>query len=249
MQKILGYIRRACQEFNLIEDGDKIAVGVSGGKDSLVLLAGLAKMRRFYEKKYEVYAVSLDPRFGGVDGDYSAVEELCKKLDVPFTLVRTDIGEIVFDIRKEPNPCSLCAKMRRGALHDAAKSLGCNKLALGHNNDDAIETFVMNLLQEGRIGCFAPMSYLSRKDITVIRPLVFAPEFAVMSCAKRNNFNIVKSKCPADKTTTRQKTKEMLAQLEHENHGVKQRIFGAMRKAGIDRWGYPEESNDSDTGE
>ena len=193
MQKILGYMRRACQEFDLIEDGDKIAVGVSGGKDSLVLLCGLALMRRFYEKKYEVCAITLDPRFGGQEADYSPVERLCEKLDVPFKLVRTDIGEIVFDIRKEPNPCSLCAKMRRGALHDAAKSMGCNKLALGHNNDDAIETFVMNLLNEGRIGCFAPISYLSRKDITVIRPLVFAPEHAVLSCAKRNNLEIVKS--------------------------------------------------------
>lgn len=238
MQKILGYIRRACQEFDLIEDGDKIAVGVSGGKDSLVLLAGLAKMRRFYEKKYDVAAVTLDPRFGGEDGDYSPVERLCKKLDVEFKLVRTDIAEIVFDIRKEPSPCSLCAKMRRGALHDTAKSLGCNKLALGHNNDDAIETFMMNLFQEGRIGCFAPISYLSRKDITLIRPLVFAPEHIVASCARRNNFEIVKSKCPADKHTTRQSMKEFLAELEHKNHGVKQRIFGAMRKAGIDRWNY-----------
>lgn len=238
MQKILGYVRRACQEFDLIEDGDKIAVGVSGGKDSLVLLAGLARMRRFYERKYELFAVTLDPRFGKADGDYSAVERLCGELDVPFTLVKTDIAEIVFDIRKEPSPCSLCAKMRRGALHDAAKSLGCNKLALGHNYDDAIETFMMNLFQEGRIGCFAPMSYLSRKDITVIRPLVFAPEYAVISCAKRNNFEVVKSKCPADKHTTRQTMKEFLNALEHENHGVKQRIFGAMRKANIDRWGY-----------
>lgn len=238
MQKILGYIRRACQEFDLIEDGDKIAVGVSGGKDSLVLLAGLAKMRRFYEKKYEVAAITLDPRFGGAETDYSPVERLCGELDVEFSLIRTDIGEIVFDIRKEPNPCSLCAKMRRGALHDAAKALGCGKIALGHNNDDAIETFMMNLFQEGRIGCFAPISYLSRKDITLIRPLVLAPEHTVISCAKRNNFEIVKSKCPADKKTARQSTKEFLAALECENKGIKQRIFGAMRKAGIDRWGY-----------
>ena len=243
MQKILGYMRRACQEFDLIEDGDKIAVGVSGGKDSLVLLSGLALMRRFYEKKYEVCAITLDPRFGGTETDYSPVERLCEKLDVPFKLVRTDIGEIVFDIRKEPNPCSLCAKMRRGALHDAAKSMGCNKLALGHNNDDAIETFVMNLLNEGRIGCFAPISYLSRKDITVIRPLVFAPEHAVLSCANRNNLKIVKSKCPADKTTRRQWTKELLRSLERDNKGTKERIFGAMRKAGIDRWGYREQEN------
>lgn len=238
MQKILGYMRRACQEFDLIEDGDKIAVGVSGGKDSLVLLCGLAEMRRFYEKKYDICAITLDPRFGGEETDYSPVARLCEKYGIEFKLVKTDIGEIVFDIRKEPNPCSLCAKMRRGALHDAAKSMGCNKLALGHNNDDAIETFVMNLLNEGRIGCFSPISYLSRKDITVIRPLVFAPEQAVMSCAKRNNLEIVKSHCPADKTTRRQWTKELLRSLDRDNKGTKERIFGAMRKAGIDRWGY-----------
>lgn len=243
MQKILGYIRRACQEFDLIQDGDRIAVGVSGGKDSMVLLAGLALMRRFYEKKYDVVAITLDPRFGGKETDYTPVAKLCEKLGVEYHLIRTDIGEIVFDIRKEPNPCSLCAKMRRGALHDAAKEAGCNKLALGHNNDDAIETFIMNLFQEGRIGCFAPITYLSRKDITLIRPLVLAPEYAVMSCARRNNFEIVKSKCPADKKTTRQTTKEFLADLEHKNKGIKQRIFGAMRKAGIDRWGYREDND------
>lgn len=244
MQKMLGYIRRACQEFDLIEDGDRIAVGVSGGKDSLVLLAGLALMRRFYEKKYEVVALSLDPRFGGVETDYSPVAELCEKLGVEYHVLKTDIAEIVFDIRKEPNPCSLCAKMRRGALHDLAKAQGCNKLALGHNNDDAIETFMMNLFNEGRIGCFSPISYLSRKDITVIRPLVFAPEHAVEACARRNHFTIVKSNCPANKHTNRETTKQLLARLEHENKGIKMRIFGAMRKAGIDRWGYknkPEE--------
>lgn len=242
MQKIYGYLRRACQEFDLIEDGDKIAVGVSGGKDSLVLLAGLAGLRRFYEKKFDIAAVTLDPKFGGVETDYSPVERLCETLEVEFKLIRTDIGEIVFDIRKEPSPCSLCAKMRRGALHDAAKELGCNKLALGHNNDDALETFIMNLFKEGRIGCFAPISYLSRKDITVIRPLVFAPEHAVTACAKRNNFEIVKSKCPVDKTTTRQTTKEFLAELEHNDKGIKQRIFGAIRKSGIDRWGYKDDN-------
>lgn len=240
MQKILGYMRRACQEFDLIDDGDRIAVGVSGGKDSLVLLAGLAHMRRFYEKKYEIAALTLDPRFGGEETDYTPVAELCERLGVEHHLLKTDIGEIVFDIRKETNPCSLCAKMRRGALHDLAKAHGCNKLALGHNNDDAVETFVMNLLNEGRIGCFAPISYLSRKDITVIRPLVFAPEHAVMSCAKRNNFTVVKSKCPADKHTDREAAKQMLAALERERKGVKARIFGAMRKADIDRWGYRE---------
>jgi len=250
MQKIYGYIRRACQEFDLIEEGDKIAIGVSGGKDSMVLLAGMAGLRRFYEKKFEIAAITLDPRFGGTENDYSPVERLCERLDVKFKLLRTDIGEIVFDIRKEPSPCSLCAKMRRGALHDAAKSLGCNKLALGHNNDDVLETFVMNLLHEGRIGCFAPISYLSRKDITVIRPLVFAPEHAVMSCAKRSGFEIVKSRCPVDKKTARQDAKEFLDKLERENRGVKQRIFGAIRKSGIDRWGYKNaDKNDTNDNE
>ena len=248
MQKILGYLRRACQEFDLIEDGDKIAVGVSGGKDSLVLLTGLAMMRRFYEKKYEVCAITLDPRFGGEETDYTPVAQLCERLGVEYRVIRTDIAEIVFDIRKEPNPCSLCAKMRRGALHDEAKAAGCNKLALGHNYDDAIETFMMNLFQEGRIGCFSPKSYLSRKDITLIRPLVFATEHVVLSCAKRNDLPVVKSKCPADKHTTRQSMKEFLTALEKTNHGVKQRIFGAMRKAGIDRWGYkdPEKTEDAE---
>ncbi len=246
MQKMLGYVRRACQEFDLIEDGDKIAVGVSGGKDSLVLLCALAKMRRFYEKKYEVCAVTIDPKFGGVEGDYSAVERLCSELSMPYKIVKTDIGEIVFDIRKETNPCSLCAKMRRGALCDAVKEMGCNKLALAHNNDDAIETFIMNLFNEGRIGCFAPISYLSRMGVTVIRPLVFAPENAVMSCAKRNALEIVKSKCPADKTTKRQWTKEFLRELERNDRGIKERIFGAMRRAGIDRWGYKNNNSDEE---
>lgn len=150
-------------------------MGVSGGKDSLVLLAGLAQMKRFAEFDYDITAVTIDPGFNGVPNNYDAVARLCEKLDVPFSLVHTQIGEIVFDIRKEPNPCSLCANMRRGALHDAAKAAGCNKLALGHNNDDVIETFIMNLFNEGRIGCFSPKTHLDRKDITVIRPLVLAP--------------------------------------------------------------------------
>lgn len=238
MQKIVGYMRKACQEFKLIENGDKIAVGVSGGKDSLVLLAGLAKMRRFAEFSYDLHCITLDPRFGGTDGNYSELEKLCNSLNVPFTLIRTDIAEIVFDIRKESNPCSLCSKMRRGALHDAAKAAGCNKIALGHNNDDVIETFMMNLFREGRIGCFAPKTYLSRKDITMIRPLVFAPENKVLSCCLRNNFEIVKSKCPADKTTVRQQTKEFFDEMEKKDKGFKLRIFGALRKNGINGWGY-----------
>ena len=240
MQKIYGYLRRACKEFDLISDGDRIAVGVSGGKDSMVLLAGLSGMRRFYGKKYEICAVTVDPRFNKTDTDYSAVERLCEKLGVEFHLIKTDIAQIVFDVRKEPNPCSLCAKMRRGALCGAARELSCNKIALGHNNDDAVETFMMNLIHEGRIGCFAPISHMDKTDITVIRPLVLAPEHAVISAARRNNFEIVKSPCPEDKHTARQDAKELLRSLEREDRGVKARIFGAMRRAGIDDWGGAE---------
>ncbi len=241
MQKILGYIRKACQEFNLISRKsdncrDKIAVGVSGGKDSLVLLAGLAGMRRFAEFDYDIEAVTLDPKFGGIAGDFSSISALCRKLGVNHTIVPTDIGEIVFDVRKEKNPCSLCANLRRGILNSTAKELGCNKLALGHHNDDVIETFIMNLFKEGRIGCFAPKSYLSRSDITVIRPLVFAPESMVSACCKRNGFEIVKSKCPADKNTLREDTKKWLADMEYNDKGFKQRIFGALRRNGVDGW-------------
>jgi tRNA(Ile)-lysidine synthase TilS/MesJ len=236
MQRILGYMRKACQEYGLIEDNDKIAVGVSGGKDSMVLLAALAKMRRFFEAKYELHAVSLDPRFGGKDGDYSPVQRICDEFNVPFTLIRTDIAEIVFDIRKEKNPCALCAKMRRGALHDAAKDAGCNKIALGHNNDDVIETFIMNLFREGRIGCFAPKSYLSRKDLTMIRPLIFAPEAAVLGTCNKSGFEIIKSPCPVDKLTERQRVKDFLDAREREDKGFKQRIFGALRRNGADNW-------------
>ena len=237
MQKILGYMRKAIQEFDLISDGDRICVGVSGGKDSLVMLMGFILLKRFIGINYAIAAVTIDPGFGGTPGDYSPVAELCQKNNVEYHVIPTKIGEIVFDVRKEPNPCSLCARMRRGALHDATLSLGCNKVALGHNYDDAVETFIMNLFTEGRIGCFSPMSYLSRKNIHLIRPLVFAPEKEVRRAAVRNDLPIVKSKCPADGHTNRQKTKEFIAQMERSDHGFTERIFGAMRRSGIDGWG------------
>lgn len=238
MQKIMGYIRKACQEFDLIQTGDRIAVGVSGGKDSLALLAGLAGMRRFAEFSYELVAITLDPGFNGQQNNYEEVARLCEKLDVPFKLVHTNIGEIVFDIRKEPNPCSLCAKLRRGALHDAAIEAGCNKIALGHHKDDVTETFIMNLFKEGRVGCFAPKTYLSRKQITMIRPLVFAPESQIVSACKRNNLEVVKSICPADKNTTRETTKQFLNDMEKKDKGFKLRIFTALRKSGVNGWAF-----------
>ena len=221
MQKILGYMRKAIQEFDLIQDSDRIAVGVSGGKDSLVLLKGLVLLKRFIGIDYEVVAITLDPRFGGTDGDYSSVDEMCREMGVEYKLIRTHIGEIVFDVRQESNPCSLCARMRRGALHDAAKEAGCNKIALGHNYEDVVETFIMNLFNEGRLGCFAPKSYLSRKDITMIRPLVFAPEKDIRSAANRNNIQVVKSKCPADGHTSREKTKQFLAEKDKSDKGFR----------------------------
>lgn len=235
---MLGYVRKADQEFDMIQDGDRIAVGISGGKDSLVLLNSLAGYRRFSEHKFEIVGVTLDMRFGGKDTDFSPIAEMCKELDVEYKVIRTDIGEVIFDIRKEPNPCALCAKMRRGALHDAAVELGCNKIALGHHNDDVIETFIMNLHKEGRIGCFSPVTYLSRKNITMIRPMVLAPEQKVQNCCNRNQFPVVKSKCPADKTTQRQSTKEWLAEMERKDKGFKIRMFGALRRSGVDGWGF-----------
>jgi tRNA 2-thiocytidine biosynthesis protein TtcA len=246
MQRILGYMRKAIQEFDLIQNGDRIAVGVSGGKDSLVLLKGLVLLKRFIGIDYEVIAVTLDPRFGGVDGDYSAVQTLCDELGIKYILVRTHIGEIVFDVRQETNPCSLCARMRRGALHDAAKEAGCNKIALGHHYNDAVETFVMNLFNEGRIGCFAPKSYLSRKDLTLIRPLVFAPEKDIRKAAAKNKLEVVKSKCPADGHTSREKIKQFLAEREREDNGFTDRLFGAMRRAGIDGWGFRNQTDDEE---
>lgn len=229
-------MRKAIQEFDLIQDGDRIAVGVSGGKDSVALLVGLHMLRRFIGIEYELVAITLDPQFGGVPCDYSKMEELCHSLDIPYILKRTQIGEIVFDIRKETSPCSLCARMRRGALHDAAKLNGCNKLALGHHYDDAVETFVMNLFNEGRLGCFSPKSYLSRKDLTMIRPMVFVPEKIVISEVTRAALPIVKSICPADGVTSRQKTKEFLALREKSEPGFTNRLFGAMRRAHLNGW-------------
>lgn len=245
MQKILGYMRKAIQEFDLIQDGDRIAVGVSGGKDSLALLLGLIKLKHFIGIDYELVAITLDPMFSGVEGDYSAVARLCEENGVEYILERTHIGEIVFDIRKEPNPCSLCSRMRRGALHDAAKAAGCNKIALGHHYNDVVETFMMNLFIEGRVGCFAPKSYLSRKELWMIRPLVFAPESAIKSAIKRNNIEVVKSKCPADGRTKREEMKDFLRQREYEDNGFTDRIFGALRRSGVDGWGYTGLSNRS----
>ena len=237
MQKILGHMRKAIQQYDMIQDGDRVAVGVSGGKDSLVRLEGLARLRRFIGIEYEVVGLTIDPNFGGQAGDYSAVAAMCERLDVEYHIITTQIGEIVFDVRKEPNPCSLCARMRRGALHNAAGELGCNKIALGHNYDDTVETFLMNLFTEGRIGCYSPVTMLEDRDIAVIRPLVLTEEREIRRAVKRNGLPVVKSACPADGHTNRERTKSLLAQLERDDHGLKDRLFGAMVRGDVDGWG------------
>lgn len=237
MQRILGYMRKAIQEYDLIKDGDRICVGVSGGKDSLVMLYGLHLLQRFINIDYTITGVTLDPGFKGVSTDYSPIADFCRDKGIEYKIIKTQIAEIVFDVRKETNPCSLCARMRRGALHDATVALGCNKIALGHNYDDAVETFIMNLFTEGRIGCFSPMSYLERKDIHMIRPLLYAAEKDIRRAAVKNELPIVKSVCPADGHTNRQRTKDFLAEADKTYEGIKNRIFGAMQRFDLDGWG------------
>ncbi|MBR4766751.1 MAG: tRNA 2-thiocytidine(32) synthetase TtcA [Clostridia bacterium] len=233
MQKLLGYIRSAVQDYNMIEDGDRIAVGLSGGKDSVALLASLAKLRSFYPKEFDLVAVTLDMRFGGEDTDYSALEDLCRKLDVPYVIKRTQLAEIIFDLREESNPCSLCARMRRGILHDTAKENGCNKIALGHHLDDVAETFMMNLLRGGTVDCFSPVTYLSRKDIYMIRPMIYARESDCARAVRRGELPVVRSKCPADGVTAREQAKELLNSLEKEYGDVRSKILGAMQRKNI----------------
>ena len=232
MKRILSYTRRAVDDYEMIHEGDKIAVGISAGKDSLTLLYALAGLRRFYPKKFELVAITVDMGFEGMD--FTPIRELCDKLDVPYIVAKTEISRIIFDVRKEKNPCSLCAKMRRGALHNAAKEAGCNVVALGHHFDDVVETFMLNLFYEGRIGCFQPVTYLSRKDITVIRPMVYMPEKDVRYFANRVELPVIKSPCPADGNTERESMKQLLHTLERENKGLRYRIFGALQRGNID---------------
>ncbi len=229
-------MRAAIERYEMIADGDKICVGVSGGKDSVALLVALAKMRRFLPWNFEVVALSVDMNFGGVPSDFSEIEELCRRIRVPYFIKQTHIAEVVFDVRQEENPCSLCSRMRRGALHDAAKELGCNKIALGHHLDDAVETFYINLLRNGTIGCFRPVTYLSRKDITMIRPMIYAFERDVSKAAVSFNLPIVKSKCPADGTTERQKVKYLLSGLEKEYENLRKKTLTALQNGEIDGW-------------
>jgi tRNA(Ile)-lysidine synthase TilS/MesJ len=236
IKRVLSFVRRAVDDYGMIEDGDKIAVGVSAGKDSLTLLAAMASLRRFYPKKFELCAVTVDMGFEGMD--LSPIAKFCEELGVEYKIVPTQISKIIFDVRKEKNPCSLCAKMRRGALYGFARDIGCNKVALGHHFDDVVETFMLNLFYEGRLGCFQPVTFLSNTGITLIRPMIYMPEKDVRYFTSRTELPVVKSTCPADGNTEREEMKKLLASLEKENKGLRYRIFGAIQRGGID--GYRE---------
>lgn len=229
MRKVLSYVRRAVDDYNMISDGDRIAVGVSGGKDSTALALALSALKRFYPQKFDVVPITMDMGFEGMD--FSPLADYMKESGLNLNIVKTDIAEIVFDIRKEKNPCSLCAKLRRGALHDAAKDLGCNKVALGHHFDDVIETFFLSLFYEGRIGCFSPVTYLDRKDIHVIRPLIYMTESQVLGFMNKYAVPVIKSTCPADGNTKREDMKEIIKKLNKENHGLSERVFTAIKQA------------------
>lgn len=234
MQKLLSYVRRAVDHYHMIEPGDRIAVGVSGGKDSLALLVALAELRRFYPKPYTLVAITLE--MGYEQMDFTPVQALCDRLGVEYVRVPTQIKQIVFDVRQEASPCSLCAKLRRGALHETALAAGCRKVALGHHFDDVVETYMLSLMYEGRISCFKPVTYLDRKGITLIRPLLYTPEYYVRKMARRLELPIVENPCPADGNTKRQEVKELLRTLEQQHRGLRERIFGAIQRYPLDGW-------------
>lgn len=235
-QRLLSLARAAIQRYEMILPGDHIAVGVSGGKDSVALLVVLARLRAFFPAPFTLTAVTLDPCFDGVETDYTPVTRLCESLGVPHLVRRTRLWEVVFRERREPNPCSLCARMRRGALHRAAAQAGCNAVALGHHLDDVAETVWMNLLDGGSFGCFSPCCTLDRRQLRLIRPLVFAREREVAAAVRREGLPVVKSRCPADGCTNRQQTKELLASLSDRYGPVCDKLLRALQKAGVDGW-------------
>ena len=238
MNKILSLTRRCVEDYNMIRPGDRVAVGVSGGKDSLTLLAALARLRECYPIPFTVEAFTLD--MGHADGieplDFSPVEALCRELDVPYTILNSEIQHIIFDLRKEKNPCSMCAKMRRGALHAALQERGIGKIALGHHYDDAVETFLMSLIFEGRLSCFQPVTYLDRTGITQIRPLLYCGENLIRHTAQRLALPVVKNRCPADGNTKRQEVKELIRTLGQQYPNLKNRVFGAMQRLPLPGW-------------
>ena len=234
MQRILSYMRKAIEDYNMIEDGDKIAIGLSGGKDSITLLMGFKALQKFYKKNFEIVAISINPGFEFFNSSF--LENLCKDVGVKYIEEKTHIKEIVFDIRHEKNPCSLCANLRRGILNSVAIKEGCNKLALGHNEDDVLETFFLNLLYGGAISTFAPVSYMDRSEITLIRPLIYAPEKSIKTFIKKNNIEVMPKACPMDGVSKREEIKTMIQKFQKDIPNVKTNIYGAIKRSTIKGW-------------
>lgn len=234
LQQLMSYVRRAIDDYGMIDSGDKIAVGISGGKDSLTLLYALHGLRRFYPNKFELEAITVD--LGHKGFDVGKLQELCDHMEIPYTVVKTDIAQIIFEERKETNPCSLCAKMRKGALNEAIKKTGCNKVAYAHHKDDIIETMLLSLIFEGRFHSFSPKTYLDRMDLTVIRPLMYVSEADVKGFMNRYELPIVKNPCPADGYTKREYAKELLRQINLDHPGAKERMFAAILNGNIKGW-------------
>ncbi len=234
MKKILSRLRRGVEDYDMIKSGDRIAVGVSGGKDSLVALLAMKNLQKFYPENFSLEAITIDLGFS--DMDYEPIKRLCEESDIPYHIEKTDIKQIVFDYRKEESPCSLCAKLRRGAMCSVAKEKNINKIVYGHHFDDVINTYFLSLIYEGRINTFSPVTYLERMDVTVIRPFIYVEEGEIKRYAQKNNLPVVKNSCPADKNTKRQYARDLVWKLENENHGFRKRLFTAIQKSGINGW-------------
>ena len=234
LQQVLSCVRKAVDDYQMIDEGDKIAIGISGGKDSLTLLYALSSLRRFYPKHFDIHAVTVDLGFQNLN--LSKIEALCRELNVEYTIVKTDIAQIVFEERKETNPCSLCAKMRKGALNTAIKEAGCNKVAYAHHKDDVVETMMMSLIYEGRFHTFSPITYLDRMDLTVIRPLIYMNESDVIGFVNKYQVPVVKSPCPADGHTKREYIKNLVQEINLETPGVKARMFTAIQNGNLKGW-------------
>ncbi len=234
LQQVLSRVRKAIDDYQMINEGDKIAVGISGGKDSLTLLYALSKLRHFYSKSFELQAITIDLGFQNVN--FEEIKKICDSLDVNYTIVNTEISKIVFDVRKETNPCSLCAKMRKGALNDTLRELNCNKIAYAHHRDDVLETMLMSLIYEGRMHTFMPVTYLDKTQLTVIRPLIYMNEPEVIGFVNKYDLPVLKSSCPVDGHTKREYVKQLLRQINLENPGVKDRMFTAIQNSNMEGW-------------